>query len=92
MNKRQNEIFNEEVPAGRRTYFFDVKIDKDNQKYLKITESKRTDQGYEHRRIMVFEEHFIEFFESLNNVKNYLLSDSILESEENSEVANKKQA
>ncbi|MCF7913297.1 MAG: PUR family DNA/RNA-binding protein [Candidatus Cloacimonetes bacterium] len=74
--KRHNEIFNEEVPAGRRTYFFDVKINKDKQKYLKITESKRTDHGYEHRRIMIFEEHFDEFFEGLDIVKEYLLRDT----------------
>lgn len=73
--KRHNEIFNEEVPAGRRTYFFDVKINKDKQKYLKITESKRTDHGFEHRRIMIFEEHFDEFFEGLEIVKEYLLRD-----------------
>lgn len=73
MQKRHNEIFTEEVPAGRRTYFFDVKLNKDNQKYLKITESKRTDHGYEHRRIMIFEEHFTEFFEGLDVVKEYLL-------------------
>jgi uncharacterized protein DUF3276 len=72
MIKRHNEIFNEEVQAGRRTYFFDVKINKDNQKYLKITESKRTDHGYEHRRIMIFEEHFEDFFEGFEIIKEYL--------------------
>lgn len=70
---RSNELFNEEVPAGRRTYFFDVKINRNNKKYLKITESKRTDHGYEHRRIMIFEEHFEEFFEGVDIIKEYLL-------------------
>ena len=79
---RHNEIFNVEVPAGRRKYFFDVKINKDKQKYLKITESKRTDHGYEHRRIMIFEEHFGEFFEGLEVVKEYLLRDSVRKEKE----------
>ncbi|MDP8209691.1 MAG: DUF3276 family protein [Candidatus Stygibacter australis] len=70
---RHNEIFNVEVPAGRRTYFFDVKINRDKQKYLKITESKRTEHGYEHRRIMIFEEHFEDFFEGMEVIKEYLL-------------------
>lgn len=80
--KRRNEIFNEEVTAGRRTYFFDVKIDKSSKKYLKITESKRTDHGYEHRRILIFQEHFMDFFNSINLVKDYLFSSE--EDEENS--------
>ena len=72
MIKRHNEVFNEEVQAGRRTYFFDVKINKDNERYLKITESKRTDHGFDHNRIMIFEEHFEEFFEGVDIVKEYL--------------------
>jgi hypothetical protein len=76
MIKRHNEIFNEVVPAGRRTYFFDVKINKENQKYLKISESKRTDHGYEHRRIIVSEEFFEDFFAGIEIVKEYLLRSS----------------
>jgi len=79
---RYNEIFNEEIPAGRRAYFFDVKINKDKQKNLKITESKRTDHSYEHRRIMIFEENFYEFLEGLEVVKEYLLRDSVRKKKE----------
>ena len=40
-NLEKNEILSRAVRAGKRTYFFDVKTTKNDEKYLTITESKR---------------------------------------------------
>ena len=36
----RDEILSRSVKAGKRTYFFDVKQTRNNDKYLVITESK----------------------------------------------------
>ncbi len=62
-NKELNSI---KIPAGKRTYFLDIKKSREGTKYLVISESKRNDKGeYEHDRVMVFQEHFSTFFEGL---------------------------
>ena len=40
MNNRE-ELFSKAIRAGKRTYFFDVKTTKGEEKYMTITESKR---------------------------------------------------
>jgi len=40
-----NEIASIQIPAGKRTYFFDVKQSRENTKYLKISENKRLENG-----------------------------------------------
>ena len=51
------DIFSTSFTAGRRTYFFDIKKTKDGDKYIKISESKRTDKDdFDRYRIMVFNE------------------------------------
>jgi len=40
MNNHE-ELFSKAVRAGKRTYFFDVKTTKGDEKYMTITESKR---------------------------------------------------
>jgi hypothetical protein len=40
-NLEKNEVLSRAVRAGKRTYFFDVKTTKSEEKYLTITESKR---------------------------------------------------
>lgn len=55
--KDNNEVESIKVPAGKRTYFIDVKQTVENIKYLKIRESKRLENGeYERHQIMIFEE------------------------------------
>jgi len=38
---KKEEIFTKAVRAGKRTYFFDVKVTSNGDKYLTITERKR---------------------------------------------------
>jgi len=54
---QNNEIESLKVPAGKRTYFIDVKQTGESIKYLKISESKRLENGeYERHQILIFEE------------------------------------
>ncbi len=54
---QNNEIESLTVPAGKRTYFIDVKKTREGAKYLKISESKRLENGeYERHQVLIFEE------------------------------------
>jgi hypothetical protein len=54
------------IPAGKRTYFLDIKKSREGIKYLVISESKLDDKGaYQRERVMVFHEHFPALFEGL---------------------------
>jgi hypothetical protein len=57
----RKEIATERVSAGGRTYFFDIKEAADGTPYLVISESRHSEDGWEHDRVMVFEEYFDSF-------------------------------
>lgn len=60
-----NEIFSDKITKGSRTYFFDIKKSENGNLYLKISESKKTGSGFEHHRLMVFDEDLKDFVETL---------------------------
>lgn len=60
-----NEIYSDKITKGSRTYFFDIKKSEKGDLYLKISESKKTQSGYEHHRLMVFDEDLKDFVEAL---------------------------
>ena len=60
-----NEIYSDKITKGTRTYFFDIKKSENGDLYLKISESKKTSDGFEHHRLMVFEEDLKDFVETL---------------------------
>ena len=41
MEKDSNEILSRSIRCGKRTYFFDLKVSKNSEPYLTISESKR---------------------------------------------------
>ena len=62
MDNRVNDIYSRRLRAGSRTYFFDVKVNSRDDKYLVITESRKTGPDiYQHDRVMVFEENMPNF-------------------------------
>ena len=68
-----NEIYSDRITKGSRTYFFDIKKSEKGALYLKISESKKTGGGFEHHRLMVFDEDLKDFVEALkNSLKNIL--------------------
>ena len=70
-NLEKNEVLSRAVRAGKRTYFFDVKTTKNEEKYLTITESKRkfnADNGtffYEKHKLFLYKEDFTKFQNAL---------------------------
>ena len=72
-DRRKEEIFTKKVKAGRRTYYFDVKENVNNDKYLIISETKAVDFGKQDRfRIMVFPEDLDNFQEAFDEVVNFI--------------------
>jgi hypothetical protein len=62
----KREIFTEKIVKGKRTYFFDIKENEEGDLYLTVSESKQTENGFDHYRIMVFQEDVQDFADSLN--------------------------
>ena len=56
MNEKE-DLFSKAIRAGKRTYFFDVKTTKGDEKYLTITESKRRFDNEQNR--FFYEKHKI---------------------------------
>lgn len=77
-NLEKNEVLSRAVRAGKRTYFFDVKTTKNDEKYLTITESKRkfnADNGtffYEKHKLFLYKEDFSKFQNALGAVLNFI--------------------
>jgi len=67
-------IKSEMIRSGKRTYFFDVKMASNNDKYLKITETRLVEEGEPRKRsnIMVFPEDIDRFRSVLNQVSKLL--------------------
>ena len=73
----RDDIFSKAVRAGKRTYFFDVKVTRNNDHYLTITESKKrfNDDGtfrYEKHKIFLYKEDFEKFSEGFSEVVAFI--------------------
>jgi hypothetical protein len=65
----ENALLKERVTAGSKTYYIDLKPTADKRKYIRVTE-KRTnkDNSTEYSSILLFEDHFFTFLDSLIKV------------------------
>ena len=72
--RRRDDIYSQRVPAGRRTYFFDVKATKSGADFfITITESKRVDEHrYEKHKLFLYKEDFAKFLRGLNDVIQHI--------------------
>jgi len=74
----KNEVLSRAVRAGKRTYFFDVKTTKAEEKYLTITESKRRFDpntglfSYEKHKLFLYKEDFEKFQNALGAILNFI--------------------
>lgn len=71
----RDEIYSNAVKAGKRTYFFDVKVTRNNDYYLTITESKKRfdnngNPSFEKHKVFLYKEDFDKFVEGLEDVIN----------------------
>ena len=77
---QQDEVYSRKIFAGRRTYYLDIKVTSKNDKYLVISEKRRSNQNnkVEHDRVMIFKEDFKKFFDNLENIRQWLIDDGDL--------------
>ncbi len=74
----REEIFSQVLRAGKRTYFFDVKVTSTDDYYLTITESKKrfnNRQGrffYEKHKIFLYKEDFDNFLDSFSKTVEFI--------------------
>ncbi len=70
----RDEIFSKRVPAGKRTYFFDVKTTRSGEDFfITITESKRLSDGrYEKHKVFLYKEDFGKFMTAMHEVVEYI--------------------
>jgi hypothetical protein len=68
--RHRDEVYSKRVPAGKRTYFLDVKTTRSGEDFfLTITESKRIDDGrYEKHKIFLYKEDFGKFLSAMHEV------------------------
>lgn len=80
----KEEVFTKIVRAGKRTYFFDVKMTRNEDLYLTITESKKR-QGkegkmfYEKHKIFLYREDFEKFCEGLHEAVDFAATSPVTE-------------
>ena len=67
-------IKSEMIRCGKRTYFFDVKIASNSDKYIKITETRLVEEGEPRKRstVMIFPEDIDRFKSVLNQISKLL--------------------
>ena len=70
----RDEIYSRRIPAGKRTYFFDVKSTRSGEDFfITITESKRIDEGrYEKHKLFLYKEDFGKFVRALHEVIQHI--------------------
>ena len=70
----RDEIFSKRVPAGKRTYFFDVKSTRSGKDYfLTITESKKVGENrYEKHKIFLYKEDLGKFVSAMHETVRFI--------------------
>lgn len=73
-NRYRDEIYSRRIPAGKRTYFFDVKSTRSGDDFfVTITESKRIDEGrYEKHKLFLYKEDFGKFLRAFHEVVGHI--------------------
>lgn len=67
-------VKSEMIRCGKRTYFFDVKVASNNDRYLKITETKLMEKNEPRKRsmVMIFPEDIDRFNSVLSQISKLL--------------------
>jgi len=65
---RKESLHKEIVRSGNLTYFLDLRESEKGKLYLKISESRKKDEGYEYSSIFVFENSLDAFAEAVQKI------------------------
>jgi hypothetical protein len=78
MSERKEELYSSKLPAGNRTYFFDVKEAVNSKRYLTITESKRIhDSEFERHSVIIFAEDALAFNEEIGKAIRWMFDSPV---------------
>lgn len=79
----RDEVYSRRVPAGKRTYFFDVKTTRSGEDFfLTITESKRLDNDrYDKHKLFLYKEDFGKFVSAMLEAVGYIQEECLPEYE-----------
>jgi len=72
----QESIYSKNIKAGNRTYFFDVRVTKSNEKYIHITESRQENGEWIRNNVVIFHDHIDEFLKALDEIKKKIITES----------------
>jgi hypothetical protein len=72
LSDQKNELFSQQVEAGNRTYFLDLKQTREGLRYLVIGEARVFGSGQEISRVMVMEENLADFHDAVGKALEYL--------------------
>ena len=76
MDKSKKEtVKSSMLRAGKRTYFFNIKLASNNKKYVTITESTFEGEGKERRynSFLLWPENIVDFQKNLTEVSNFMV-------------------
>jgi len=69
----RGELFSTNLPSKKRTYFFNVKENRNGDIFLNIVESKRHgEEGFERHSVIVFEEDIDNFEEEILKALSFI--------------------
>jgi len=69
----RGELFSTSLPSKKRTYFFNVKENRNGDIFLNIVESKRHgEEGFERHSVIVFEEDIENFEEEILKALSFI--------------------
>ena len=70
----RGEVFSTRANSDKRTYFFNVKENRNGDLFLNIVESKKHgEEGFERHSVMVFEEDIEEFVDSFQKAADFIV-------------------
>jgi hypothetical protein len=72
LSDQKNELFSQQVEAGNRIYYLDLKQTNDGLRYLVIGEARVFGSGQEVSRVMVMEENLADFHAAVGKALEYL--------------------
>ena len=76
--KDQDELYSQQIPAGKRKYFIDVKATKGGDKYITIAESRKIFDNntgtfyFDKSKMFLYKEDFEKFHAALQNAFHYI--------------------
>jgi len=84
----QKNIYSKRISAGRRTYFFDVKMTKSSKDfYIVMTESRHSkeEQKFERQRLFLYKEDFHKFLDALTETVNHVEKELLVQNQQNTD-------